>query len=65
MTKVRVRVRFEKNQKFEFDLSLQKLQVLILDSVSAAPTFSKIVKKISPILNKKNYYKYSKNEASQ
>ncbi len=34
-------------------------------SNTAAPTFSKIVKKISPILNKKNYYKYSKNEASQ
>ena len=31
-------------------------------SNTAAPTFSNIVRKISPILNQKNYFKYSKNE---
>ncbi len=31
-------------------------------SNTAAPTFSKIVRKISPILNKNNYFKYSNNE---
>jgi len=34
-------------------------------SNTAAPTFSKIVKKISPILNKNNYHRYSNNKVSQ